>query len=247
MKFSFVIITSVVIYPANSVDLLNQKFMFKNFFIFKNEFINYIYFKIKMSYIDNYIFGSDYIIKDLRLIILEYWMTKDFLYYLNIWAMNPQFYNNIPIWTKDKKEVSIIYIKPQRIDESLVCYELSDEPFDDLLKKLLDETYDISHDKSCERYNLFINIACIIHINQEKESIDRNYMEQRFIPIECISVYNIERTGNNDEYIKLNINKLITNHVWKCDLFDINDFDSLKTFTLELKKLKQLSLKYKNF
>lgn len=202
-----------------------------------------------MSHIDNYIFGSDYIIKDLRLIILEYWMSKDFLYYLNIWAMNPQFYNNIPIWTKDKKgEVSIVYIKPQRIDNtSLVCYELSDESFEVLLEQLYYEDYYSSHNKLYERYDLFINIACMIHINQGKESIDRNYMEQQFIPIECISVYTIERTGNNDEYIKLNIDKLISNHVWKYYLFDINDFDSLKNFTLELRKLKQLSLKYKNF
>lgn len=207
-----------------------------------------------MSCIDTYIFGSDYIIKDLRLIILEYWMSKDFLYYLNIWAMNPKFYNNIPIWTIDntseEKFVSIIYIKPQRIDTSgtsLVCYELSDESFDVLLEQLYYEDYYSLHTKLYERYDLFINIACMISMNQQQPPIYRNYIEQLFIPIECISVYTIERTGNNDEYIKLNINKLISNHVCKCNLIDINNFDSLKSFTLELRRLKELSLKYKNF
>lgn len=196
------------------------------------------------KFLHQYIFPEDTpLLPELRRIILEYWVPSEFLSYLDTWSRTAYFdSNDKPYWYDNYKGVSIAYIEPQC---SLHNDTLIDEAFE-----LRCANWFIDYDPkyivydNCEyfnnRSNLFLNIAIMISINNNEHPWDRQYIRQAFIPIEFLDSYSVETSKTNDEYIKLNISKLIKVHLQKANTVDLKDVKGMEQYIIECKELFEL-------
>lgn len=192
------------------------------------------------------------LLPELRNMILEYWLPRQFLSYLNTWSLQPHFdIRGNPYWY-DKRGVSIAYIEPQYIDEdSKLCYELANDNFDQCLSGWVHNStpsvgkaglFSASNDYSLinRRSDLFLNITIMISIANKERSQDRENIGLTFIPIECLDSYCVCTDGSNSEYIVLNVTKLMTKHIDTAITIDTNNTEAMKQYILQATKLSQL-------